>query len=68
MHGYEKPWYTNVNYPHPVDPPYVPDENPCGVYRTTFEIDGKWSARETYIVLEGVCSCFELFVNDKYVI
>ena len=67
MHGYEKPWYTNVNYPHPVDPPYVPDENPCGVYRTTFEIDGKWSARETYIVLEGVCSCFELFVNDKYV-
>ncbi|MBQ3037841.1 MAG: glycoside hydrolase family 2, partial [Clostridia bacterium] len=33
MHGYEDPNYANVNYPHPVDPPYVPDENPCGIYR-----------------------------------
>lgn len=28
MHGYELPLYSNLNYPHPVDPPYVPDENP----------------------------------------
>lgn len=33
MEGFEPPYYTNVNYPYPVDPPYVPDENPCGVYR-----------------------------------
>src|SRR5699024_5356037 len=37
--GYEKPWYTNQNYPFPVDPPYVPDVNPCGVYERTFEAD-----------------------------
>ena len=67
MHGYEKPWYTNVNYPHPVDPPYVPDENPCGVYRRDFEINENWSKRKTYIVLEGVSSCFDLFVNGEYV-
>jgi len=36
--GYEKPNYTNVNFPYPVDPPYVPDENPCGVYKREFEI------------------------------
>lgn len=36
--GYEKPGYTNVIYPHPVDPPYVPNDNPMGVYRRTFTV------------------------------
>ncbi len=36
--GYEKPFYTNYNYPFPVDPPYVPDINPCGVYERRFNI------------------------------
>ena len=30
--GYENPNYSNINYPYPCDPPYVPDDNPCGVY------------------------------------
>lgn len=30
--GYDVPNYTNVNYPIPVDPPFVPDENPCALY------------------------------------
>ena len=67
MHGYEKPYYTNVNYPYPVDPPYVPDENPAGVYRTAFSLDADWAARETYIVFEGVCSNLSLYVNGRYV-
>ncbi|MBE6757093.1 MAG: DUF4981 domain-containing protein [Ruminococcaceae bacterium] len=67
MHGYEKPYYTNVNYPYPVDPPYVPDENPAGVYRTTFVLDDAWAARETFVVFEGVCSCLSLYVNGQYV-
>lgn len=54
MHGYDKPYYTNVNYPHPVDPPYVPDDNPCGVYRTKFQMDEQGMEQETYLVLEGV--------------
>ena len=66
MHGYEKPWYTNVNYPHPVDPPYVPDENPCGVYQRSFTVDGAWNKRKTYIVFEGVSSCMEFYINDAY--
>ncbi|HEU5486066.1 MAG TPA: beta-galactosidase, partial [Microlunatus sp.] len=40
LHGdgtYGKPIYTNVIYPFPVDPPYVPDENPTGEYRRRFE-------------------------------
>ena len=67
MHGYEAPYYTNVNYPYPVDPPYVPDDNPCGVYSFDFEIEKGWTERETYIVFEGVCSCIYLYINDKYV-
>lgn len=67
IHGYETPGYTNANYPHPVDPPYVPDENPCGIYRTRFTLDESWSARDTHIVFEGVCSCLYLYVNGQYV-
>ncbi len=67
MHGYDKPGYTNVVYPHPVDAPFVPDDNPCGVYSRTFEISTRWSSRKTYIVLEGVSSCHFVYVNGKYV-
>lgn len=65
--GYENPGYTNVNYPHPVDAPFVPDDNPCGVYSRTFTIDDAWDKRKTYIVFEGVSSCMFLYINDKYV-
>ena len=64
--GYEKPWYTNQNYPFAVDAPYVPDDNPCGVYERAFNIDEAWSKRKTYIVFEGVSSCMFLYVNGKY--
>lgn len=66
LQGYEKPYYTNVNYPFPVDPPYVPDDNPCGFYSLEFCLPDGWEERETYIVLEGVSSCFYLYVNDTY--
>lgn len=65
LHGYENPNYSNINYPYPCDPPYVPDDNPCGVYERSFEIEkilGK-----TYFVFEGVSSCASLFINEKYV-
>lgn len=63
--GYEKPYYTNVIYPYPVDPPYVPDDNPVGVYTRRFEIKDK--NKRHYMVFEGVCSCVELYINNKYV-
>jgi beta-galactosidase len=42
MHGYDRPIYTNVIYPFPVDPPHVPDDNPTGCYRTYFDIPEEW--------------------------
>ncbi len=65
--GYEKPGYTNLCYPHPIDAPYVPDDNPCGVYQREFEIDSFWAERKIYVVFEGVGSCMFLYVNGKYV-
>lgn len=67
MHGYDKPYYTNVNYPYPVDAPYVPDDNPCGVYSREFNIDSKWSEKDTYIVFEGVNPCLDLYINGEFV-
>lgn len=67
MHGYEFPLYTNINYPYPVDPPYVPDENPCGIYRTRFSLDEAWTARRTHIVFEGAASCLYVTVNGEAV-
>lgn len=67
LNGYEKPYYTNVQYPYPVDPPFVPDDNPLGVYEREFEIDDLWAQRETYIMFEGVAPCLELYINGEYV-
>ena len=67
MTGYEKPYYTNVNYPYPVDPPFVPDDNPVGVYRKIIRADAPTAAKKNYIVFEGVSSCVELFINGKYI-
>lgn len=63
--GYENPNYTDYNYPYPVDPPYVPDNNPCGVYQREFEISKKWG--KVYFVFEGVSSCAYLSINGNYV-
>ena len=63
--GYERPVYTNAVYPHPVDPPYVPDQNPMGVYSREIEINN--INNKHYIVFEGVSSCLELYINDMYV-
>ena len=65
--GYEQPNYTNVLYPYPVDPPYVPDDNPLGVYRRFITADKETAGKKNYIVFEGVAPCLEVYLNGKYV-
>lgn len=67
MTGYESPYYTNLNYPYPVEPPYVPDDNPVGVYKREIKVSEYKASLENYILFEGVASCFELFINGEYV-
>ena len=54
MQGYGRPNYTNVNYPYPVDPPFVPDENPTGLYRRKFYVPDTWAGRQVALIFEGV--------------
>jgi beta-galactosidase len=64
--GYDQLHYTNVNYPFPCDPPYVPNENPAGLYVRDFNISDTWDGKEKYVVFEGVNSCFYLWVNGAF--
>ncbi len=65
--GYDIPQYTNVNYPIPVDPPFVPDDNPCGLYVKEIEILASLlTEKELFLHFEGVDSCFYLYVNDRF--
>ncbi len=65
--GYDKPNYTNVAYPFPCDPPHVPDDNPCALYRRTFTLSaGTLSEKEVFLNFEGVDSCFYLYVNNEF--
>lgn len=65
MQGYDQNQYTNVRYPFPYDPPYVPKENPCGAYRTEFTLPQSGAADRTFLYFEGVDSCFYVWVNGK---
>lgn len=67
MHGYDNPQYTNVNYPFPCDPPFIPYENPVGVYTTEFTTDEKWNDKLKHICFEGVDSCLYLYINGEFV-
>ncbi len=60
MKGYGQIQYTNINYPFPFNPPYVPLENPVGVYSRQVDIH---QCGRCYLVTEGVSSYFEVYVN-----
>lgn len=66
MQGHDKPHYTNVVYPFPVDPPRVPTENPTGCYRREFLLPDTWKGMEVTLRFEGVDSFFETWVNGKF--
>ncbi|MBN2655998.1 MAG: DUF4981 domain-containing protein [Spirochaetales bacterium] len=57
------PIYTNVQMPFRLKPPFVPPENPTGVYVRTFNLDKKWASRRIIIHFAGVESAFFLYVN-----
>ena len=65
-HGFGRHMYTNVRYPFPCDPPYVPEENPCGLYVRHIQVEGP-AAFHWYLNFEGVDSCFYLWVNGDFV-
>ena len=65
LYGYDRCQYSNVNYPFPYDPPFVPNDNPTAIYERTYEYTA--DGLERYIVFEGVDSCFYLIVNNQMI-
>ncbi|MEJ5946966.1 glycoside hydrolase family 2 TIM barrel-domain containing protein, partial [Pseudokineococcus basanitobsidens] len=69
LHGdgaWGRPWYTNVQYPFPVDPPHVPTENPTADHRRTFEVpdEAAWTGAARHLLrLDGVESAWRAWLN-----
>lgn len=61
--GHDRPHYTNVRYPFPVDPPHVPDRNPTGLYRRRFIHRTDPGLPGVRLVFQGVSSAFHVFLN-----
>lgn len=66
-HGYDHHQYTNIRYPFPADPPYVPKENPCGAYLYDFTYQKDAAAPRAFLNFEGVASCFYVWLNGQFV-
>ncbi len=66
-YGYDNHQYTNFRYPFPVDPPYVPQDNPCGTYICSFIYEKEEKAPKAFLEFEGVDSCFYVWLNGEYV-
>ena len=67
MAGYDVHQYTNIRYPFPFDPPYVPQDIPCGAYVHTFVYSRDEKASRAFLNFEGVDSCFYVWINGSYV-
>ncbi len=67
MAGYDGHQYTNIRYPFPFDPPYVPQDIPCGAYVHTFSYQKEEKAPKVFLNFEGVDSCFYVWLNGVYV-
>lgn len=67
LNGFDQVQYTNVNYPIPCDPPFLPADTPAGVYRRDFVCPSEWDNFNVYLVFEGVDSSYYLFLNGALV-
>ena len=67
MAGYDTHQYTNIRYPFPFDPPYVPQDIPCGAYVHNFEYSRDEKASKSFLNFEGVDSCFYVWINGSYI-
>ena len=65
--GYDNHQYTNIKYPFPFDPPYVPQDVPCGAYIYEFDYKEDERAKCAFLNFEGVDSSFYLWINGSYV-
>ena len=67
LQGYGKMHYSDLWYNFPINPPYVPTENPTGIYKRTFFVDESYRDKKIIIRFCGVDSAYHLWINGKEV-
>ncbi|CAI7884456.1 unnamed protein product, partial [Closterium sp. NIES-53] len=63
----DPPIYTNIQYPFPIQPPFVPTDNPTACYRRRFSLPASWSGQHITLCFEGVDSAIQVWLNGHYV-
>lgn len=63
LQGYGKMHYSDLWYNFPINPPYLPTENPTGIYKRSFYIDESWNDKRVILRFNGVDSAFNLWIN-----
>lgn len=67
LQGFDKPIYTDVDYPFPANPPHVPsDYNPVGAYVKEFEVPSGWDGMDVFVDFEGVESAYYFWINGEF--
>lgn len=77
LQGFGTPIYVNhpyefverdpeTRYPK-MEPPYLPEQNPVGVYRREIDIPADWNDREIFLTIDGAKSGVYLYINGKEV-
>lgn len=63
----DRPTYLNVRYPFPVNPPFVPPENPTGIYRRSFTLSAIDPSRTYRLCFDGADNYLEVFLNGTFI-
>ena len=66
LRGYDRMHYTDVLYLFPINPPFVPSENPTGIYKKTVHINREWVQNDTILKFHGVDSAFDVWINGTH--
>ena len=64
---FDKPIYTNVQMPFEEQPPFVPTENPTGVYERDFEVPKSWNGKRIVLQVGGYESVALVYINGQEV-
>ena len=64
---FDKPIYTNVQMPFEEQPPFVPAENPTGVYERDFDVPKSWSGKRIVLQVGGYESVALVYINGQEV-
>ncbi|GHT73111.1 beta-galactosidase [Bacteroidia bacterium] len=67
LQGFGVPIYTNYNYPHPVNPPYIDhSDNPVGCYVRDFVLPENWNGRRVYLHFESGLTAMYIWINGEF--